>query len=128
MKTKYPILEGKVNSLKISLSKFCSYWIFFFIIIIFNSQNLKAIENLISPVDDRNSTELFPLLIQVEGCESYNSDALYAPGGLVYLSIEDLFKYLKIPCFLSNDGYSMTGFIESESKKYGHGICDFPWK
>ncbi len=122
MKTKYPILEGKVNSLKISLSKFCSYWIFFFIIIIFNSQNLKAIENLISPVDDRNSTELFPLLIQVEGCESYNSDALYAPGGLVYLSIEDLFKYLKIPCFLSNDGYSMTGFIESESKKYSVNV------
>jgi hypothetical protein len=40
------------------------------------------------------------------------------PDGQVYLSIEDLFKFLKIPCNRSDNGDTLSGFIDNIEKTY----------
>jgi cell division protein FtsN len=58
------------------------------------------------------------VLIQVDNYGSFYSDALYSQEGLLYISVEDLFNYLKIPCIVGQKGDSLGGFIEKADRPY----------
>lgn len=58
------------------------------------------------------------VLVQVDGYGTFYTDALYSQKGMLYISVEDLFKYLKIPCYAGQKGDSLGGFIESENNPY----------
>lgn len=59
-----------------------------------------------------------PVLVIVQGAESFYVDAVYANNDLLYVNIEDLFKTLNIPCAASQNGTILSGFIENENQKY----------
>ncbi len=77
----------------------------------------------------QNSTSLVPkdtaivydeIHIQVLLMEykSFYIDVLYTNTGLLYINIEDLFKFLNINCRSYKQGEHLNGFIENESRTY----------
>lgn len=58
------------------------------------------------------------VLVVVDGYGSFYTNALYSANGLLYVSVEDLFKYLKIPCVGGDKGESLSGFLGSETRNY----------
>jgi hypothetical protein len=67
---------------------------------------------------DLSDFEEISVLIRVEGIGSFYSDALYSQNGSLYLSIEDLFKYVGIQCTTGQQGDSIGGFIGNEDHHY----------
>ena len=68
--------------------------------------------------DALSGYEDISVMVQVEGYGSFYTDALYSSKGLIYISIEDLYKFLKIPCVVGQKGDSLSGFIGSEDRIY----------
>ncbi len=56
--------------------------------------------------------------LQVEGYDGYSINALYSSKDLLYISIEDLFHALRIPCEVMQRGDQLRGFIGNEDRKY----------
>lgn len=82
------------------------------LIISFNSlNNLKAQQ-------DNPDFEGISVLVQVEGYGNFYTDALYSPSGSLYVSVEDLFKYLRIPCNVFEKGDVLKGFLANEDRNY----------
>ncbi len=67
---------------------------------------------------ESNDIEIFPALIQIEGYDGFTSDALFMPDGKVYVSMEDLFNFLKINCTQSENGNVLSGYIVNEGRTY----------
>lgn len=87
---------------------------FLFILLIFNIiTEVKVKSQEILP-----GYEDISVLIMVDNYGSFYSDALYEKKGLLYISVEDLFNYLKIPCSVGQNGDSLGGFIETEDRPY----------
>ncbi|MFO8021680.1 MAG: SPOR domain-containing protein [Perlabentimonas sp.] len=59
-----------------------------------------------------------PVLVIVEGYESFYVDALYANNDMLYINIEDLFHTLGISCNIKQNGNVLSGFIENEKQTY----------
>jgi hypothetical protein len=66
----------------------------------------------------KSSYDQIPVDVIVTGFDNFTVDAIYFKNNMLCVNIEDLFKALKIPCHLSKDGNSMTGFIENEKHSY----------
>jgi hypothetical protein len=58
----------------------------------------------------------FPL--SIDGKPAFEIEILYTANGLVYVNTELLFKAVKIAAVVSEDGDRISGFMETESKKY----------
>jgi cell division septation protein DedD len=58
------------------------------------------------------------VLVMVEGYGSFYTNTLYSPDGILYISVEDLFRYLKIPCSATENGDNLSGFLGSDSRDY----------
>jgi hypothetical protein len=83
--------------------------------------NLKVMaqDSYINEIEESSLTfDGVPVLVIVQGAESFYVDAVYANNDLLYVNIEDLFKTLNIPCAASQNGNILSGFIENESQKY----------
>ena len=59
-----------------------------------------------------------PVDVLVTGFDNFTVDALYTNDKKLCVNVEDLFRTLKIPCQISKDGNSITGFIGNESHTY----------
>jgi cell division protein FtsN len=87
---------------------------FLFILLII----LGITEVRVKSQNDLSGYEDISVLVQVDGYGSFYTDALYSPNGALYISVEELFKYLKIPCLVGQKGDSLGGFIEKEDRQY----------
>jgi cell division septation protein DedD len=67
---------------------------------------------------DLTGYENLSVLVQVDGYGSFYTEAIYSPKGLLYISVEDLFKFFKIPCTPGQNGESLSGFIENGNRPY----------
>lgn len=85
------------------------FFIFFISILTYND---------LSAQDDISAYDDISVLVQVEGYGSFYTSALYSDNGLLYVSIEDLFRYLKIPCIAGEKGDSLSGFLGNENHNY----------
>jgi len=65
-----------------------------------------------------NLYDQIPVDVIVTGLDNFTVDALYTKNMLLLVNIEDLFRTLKIPCKISTDGNSITGFIVNENRTY----------
>ena len=65
-----------------------------------------------------NLYDQIPVEVIVTGFDNFTVDALYTKSKMLCVNIEDLFRSLKIPCKISADGNSITGFIVNESRTY----------
>jgi len=86
-------------------------FLFMFIISILTGSELKS-QNGTSGYEDLS------VLVQLNGYGSFYTNALYSSDGLLYISVEDLFKYLKVPCNTGEKGDLLTGFLGSENNSY----------
>jgi hypothetical protein len=59
-----------------------------------------------------------PVLVMVEGYESFYVDALYANTDMLYINIQDLFQTLGISNSIEQQGDIISGFIENEKHTY----------
>ena len=60
-----------------------------------------------------------PVEVIVAGFDNFTVDAIYyTKGRMLCVNIEDLFRTLKIPYHIANEGNSITGFIGNESHTY----------
>lgn len=59
------------------------------------------------------------VVVQIEGLNyTYNIAALYATDGKLYVSVEELFQVVIIPCIVNPNGEVLSGFIENEKRPY----------
>ena len=65
-----------------------------------------------------NLYDQIPVEVIVTGFDNFTVDALYTKDKMLCVNIEDLFRTLKIPCRISTDGNSITGFIVNERRTY----------
>jgi cell division septation protein DedD len=86
-------------------------FLFIFILSISISNDLKS-QDTDSDFDDLS------VMVMVDGYGSFYTNALYSSNGLLYVSVEDLFKYLKIPCTPDSRGEALSGFLGNESRIY----------
>lgn len=59
-----------------------------------------------------------PVYVLIEGYGTFYLDVIYTNNDLLYINIADLFRTLKIPCFIGQQGDSIGGFIENEKHPY----------
>jgi cell division septation protein DedD len=85
--------------------------LFMFMILISAVTDLKS-QNETSDYEDLS------VLVQLNGYGSFYTNALYSTDGLLYISVEDLFKYLKVPTNAGEKGDILTGFLGSEANSY----------
>lgn len=82
-----------------------------FIISVFSSVELKS-------QDNSSDYDEISVLVQIDSYGSFYTSALYSNDGILYVSIEDLFDHLKIPCLATDKGDNLTGFLGSENRNY----------
>ena len=63
-----------------------------------------------------------PIHVIVQGYSNFFVYAIYTNQKLLYVNVADLFKTLHIPCIASENGNSLSGFIENENRPY---VIDF---
>ena len=73
-------------------------------------------------VDPPMEYDEIPVLVMVQGYENFYMDVLYTTNNKVYLNVEELFKTLNIACRTGQQGDSLSGFIDNESRTY---VIDF---
>jgi len=101
------LLNEAFKHLKVNKLHFIIPFLFF----LFITLNAKAQPN--SDLED------ISVLLQIDGVNNtYNIAALYSPEGKLYVSIEELFQVLNIPCIVNKDGNILSGFIENEERLY----------
>ncbi len=66
----------------------------------------------------KDENEDILVLIQAEGVGSFYSDAIYSASGNLYVSVDELFKFLKIACTADKGGDQLRGFISDEKLTY----------
>jgi hypothetical protein len=76
------------------------------------------IPNLKDNEKDALVYEVIPVRVIVEGYKTFYLDALYTNKKLVFVNIAALFSTLNIPCYTSQNGNNLTGFIENENLTY----------
>lgn len=59
-----------------------------------------------------------PVHVLVEGVDDFCVDALCVKNKLLYVNVENLFKFLDIQCVVDQKGNRISGFIEKESHIY----------
>jgi hypothetical protein len=59
-----------------------------------------------------------PVRVMVEGYKIFYIDAIYGNNKFLFVNVEDLFNTLNIPCISAQQGNSVSGFIENESRTY----------
>jgi|WetSurMetagenome_2_1015567.scaffolds.fasta_scaffold04341_7 hypothetical protein len=77
-----------------------------------------ATPNILKSQDSVKDFEDMSVLVMVEGYGSFYTNALYSPDGVLYVSVEDLFKYLKISCNATENGDNLSGFLASDTRNY----------
>lgn len=100
--------------------QFFSKWILLSILsLVLPNSEVMAQDSYINEIEESSFTfDGVPVLVIVQGAESFYVDAVYASNDLLYVSIDNLFKTLSIPCIPSQNGTILSGFIENESQKY----------
>ncbi len=87
--------------------------------IFFLSLNATAIDEIIDiKLDPIISFDNVPIDFIVNGFLKFETDVIITESNKVYINIEDLFKNLGVKCISENEGNSLNGFIENESKTY----------
>jgi len=95
------------------------YFLLFITLVIIPVSKTKAQNSLTYERPDTSFVyDEIPVLVLVEGYGSFYIDVIYTDNDLLYINIEDLFKTLKIACFVGQKGDSLGGFIENEGRTY----------
>ena len=58
------------------------------------------------------------VFVVLEGYGNFDLDVLYTNNDILYVNVRDLFRTLNIPCFIGQNGDSIGGFTEKESRSY----------
>ena len=56
--------------------------------------------------------------VYIGGSRSFNTFIIITNSDVLYVNVEDLFKHLGIYCIVGNNGNTLSGFIENESRPY----------
>jgi hypothetical protein len=93
--------------------------LFSFFLVILTEFTVKGQDVFVSEKGDPPMAyDQVPVLVIVEGIESFYVDVIYTNSDWLYLNIADLFRTLKILCVDGQEGNSLAGFIENESQPY----------
>ncbi len=93
------------------LSVVPSVIVIFIISLLFFTNDLKAQQN--------PNFEDISITVQIEGFPfTYNIAALYSEDEKLYVSVEELFQVLVIPCNVKENGDILQGFIDNEKRLY----------
>jgi hypothetical protein len=71
------------------------------------------------------SYDEIPVTVYMEPNLSFDIDILLVENDSMYVNVEELFKKLAIPCMITNNGNTLTGFIGNEDRPY---VLDYDTK